>query len=135
LGWEHDPEEERFKLSVIDHTLNCAYTHYAVFFRLDDDAEKSRAVNVLRAGLEKTLSQARHMCGTIEPDPDGGHSFVKKKDSAVQFVVHRLDPRDHHPSLDDIERSHFSGHSLRDINLWSRLFPLLLALINLLKSG
>ncbi|KAJ4387462.1 hypothetical protein N0V93_008054 [Gnomoniopsis smithogilvyi] len=119
FGWENDPEEERFKLSTIDYTLNCAYTHYAVFFRLDD-ADKARAVDILRAGLERTLGQAKHMCGTIEPDPEGGLSFVKKKDSTVAFVVHWLDPLDHYPSLDDIEKAHFSGHNgLRDINLWS----------------
>ncbi|EMD67887.1 hypothetical protein COCSADRAFT_349151 [Bipolaris sorokiniana ND90Pr] len=119
LGWEHDPAEERFKLSTIDHTLNCAYTHYAIFFRLED-ARKTDAVDVLRAGLERTLSQARHMCGTIEPDPEGGLSFVKRRDSTVQFVVHWLDPLGQHPSLDDIEKAHFSGRDgLRDINLWS----------------
>lgn len=123
-GWEHDPEEERFKLSTIDYTLNCAYTHYVLFFRLDD-TKKSYAVDVLREGLEKTLSQARHMCGTIETDPEGGLSFVKRKQSTVQFVVHWLDPLGDYPSLDDIEKAHFSGHNgLRDINLWSELDPL-----------
>ncbi|KAK2003328.1 hypothetical protein LX36DRAFT_625218 [Colletotrichum falcatum] len=118
LGWENDPKEERFKLSVIDSTLNCAYNHYALFFRLQD-SEKSRAVDIMRSGLERTLSQARYLCGTIEKDVDGGYSFVKRKESAVQFVVHWLDPHGNHPSLDEIEKSYFSGHSLQDINLWS----------------
>ncbi|KAK1961024.1 hypothetical protein LY78DRAFT_741169 [Colletotrichum sublineola] len=117
-GWEHDPEEERFKLSIIDPTLNCAYNHYALFFRLED-SEKSRAVDILKAGLERTLSQARYLCGTIEKDVEGGYSFVKRKESTVQFIVHRLDPDGNHPSLDDIEQSYFSGHSLQDVNLWS----------------
>lgn len=121
LGWENDAEEERFKFSTIDYILNCAYTHYAIFFRLDDD-KKSHAVDILKSGLERTLSQARHMCGTIEPDPEGGLSFVKRKESSVQFVVHWLDPLDHHPTLDDIEKAHFSGHNgLRDINIWGGL--------------
>lgn len=96
VGWENDAEEERFKFSTIEYTINCSYTQYAVFFRLDDD-RKTHAVDILRAGLERTLSQASHMCGTIEPDPEGGLSFVKKKPSAVQFVVHRLESSHHHP--------------------------------------
>ncbi|KAK1573695.1 uncharacterized protein LY79DRAFT_583456 [Colletotrichum navitas] len=52
-------------------------------------------------------------------DIEGGYSFVKRKESTVQFVVHQLDPRGNYPSLDDIEQSYFSGHSLQDINLWS----------------
>ncbi|TDZ27509.1 Trichothecene 3-O-acetyltransferase [Colletotrichum sidae] len=118
LGWEQDPEEERFKLSTLDPTPQCAYNHYVLFFRLED-AKKSEAVEVVKTGLQKTLSQARYMCGTIEHDPEGGLSFVKRKDSAVQFVVHRLDPNGEHPSLDTIEKAHFSGHSLQDVNLWS----------------
>ncbi|GJC85391.1 trichothecene 3-O-acetyltransferase tri101 [Colletotrichum liriopes] len=118
LGQENDPEEERFKLSTIDPTPNCAYNHYALFFRLED-SEKSRAVDVLKAGLERTLSQARYLCGTIEKDLEGGYSFVKRRDSTVQFVLHRLDPHGNHPSLDDIEKSYFSGQSLQDVHLWS----------------
>ncbi|KAK1988360.1 transferase [Colletotrichum cereale] len=116
-GWEQDPDEERFKLSTIDPTPNCAYNHYALFFRLED-SDKSRAVDILKAGLERTLSQARYLCGTIEKDVEGSYCFVKRKDSTVQFVVHQLDPLGNHPSLDDIERSHFSGQSLQDVNLW-----------------
>ncbi|KAK2053879.1 acyltransferase [Colletotrichum caudatum] len=117
LGWENDPEEERFKLSIIDPTPNCAYNHYGLFFRLED-SKRSSAVDILKAGLERTLSQARYMCGTIEKDVEGGYSFVKRKESSVQFVVHELDAHANHPSLDDIERSYFAGHSLQDINLW-----------------
>ncbi|KAK1621899.1 transferase [Colletotrichum phormii] len=117
-GWELDPEEERFKLSTLDPTPQSAYNHYVLFFRLDDE-KKNDAVDILKAGLQKTLSQARYMCATIERDPEGGHSFVKKKESAVRFIVHRLNPNGSYPSLDNIEASYFSGNSLRDINLWS----------------
>ncbi|KAI1852881.1 hypothetical protein JX265_012909 [Neoarthrinium moseri] len=118
-GWEHDPDEERFKVSTIDRTPVCGYNHYVVFFRVVN-AEKGRAVDMLRAGLEKTLSQARYMCGTIEKDPGGGHSFVKRKESTVKFVVQQLDSADeNHRSLDDIERSYFSAHCLGDLTMWS----------------
>lgn len=75
-GWEHDAEEERSKLSIIDFTLNCAYSRYAILFRLKD-ANKDEAVDAIRARHERTLSQARHMCGTIEADGGFGLSFVK----------------------------------------------------------
>ncbi|KAF7537487.1 hypothetical protein G7054_g3672 [Neopestalotiopsis clavispora] len=118
-GWEQDPEEERLKVSTIDRTPVTTYNHYVVYFRVDD-ADKDRAVDVLRAGLEKTLSQAKYFCSTIEKDPEGGHSFVKKKDSTVKLVLQRLDlPGDNYPSLDEIEAAYFSARSLGDINTWS----------------
>ncbi|KXH30347.1 hypothetical protein CSAL01_11129 [Colletotrichum salicis] len=117
-GWELDPEEERYKLSTLDPTPQSAYNHYVLPFRLADE-KKDNAVEILKAGLQRTFSQARYMCATIERDPEGGYSFVKKKESAVRFVVHRLNPNNGHPSLDTIEASHFSGNSLQDINLWS----------------
>lgn len=120
-GWESDPEEERFKVSTIDRTPVCAYNHYVVFFRVDDDT-KDKAVTILKKGLEKTLSQARYMCSTIEKDQEGGHSFVKKKDTTVKLVIRKLDsPDEEHPSLDDIQKAHFSAHALGDLDLWSML--------------
>jgi hypothetical protein len=86
LDWENDPEEERFKVSTLDYLTACTYNNFALFFRLDD-GDKSKAVGVLKEGLERTLSQARHLCGTMEKDPEGGHSFVKKKDSIVCLFV------------------------------------------------
>ncbi|KAH9893055.1 hypothetical protein F4778DRAFT_795065 [Xylariomycetidae sp. FL2044] len=118
-GWEADPEEERFKVSTIDRTPVCAYNHYVVFFRVGD-AEKEKAVEILKQGLEKTLSQARYMCGTIERDPEGGHSFVKRRDTAVKLVVRKLDgPEGKYPSVDEIEKAHFAAKALGDLNDWS----------------
>lgn len=121
LGWENDPEEERIKLSTIDPTTTCAYNHYVLYFRVDE-ATKCRAAGVLKLGLERTLSQARYLCGTIEKDPEGGLSFVKKRDTTVRLVLQHLDSPDDvekYPSLDDIERAHFSCRSLGDLRLWS----------------
>ncbi|KAJ5914117.1 Transferase [Penicillium tannophilum] len=119
--WENDPEEERFKVSTLDYLTVCTYNNYALFFRLDD-ADKSRVADLLKAGLEKTLSQVRHICGTIEKDPTGGHSFVKKKNSTVQFVVQWLDCADDsdiYPSFDEIEKANFCTSALGDLNRWS----------------
>ena len=120
-GWEGDPEEERFKVSTLDYLTVCTYNNYALFFRLEDD-EKSRVVEVLIAGLERTLSQARHLCGVIEKDPAGGHSFVKKKDSTVRLFVQWLDSPDvseDYPSLDEIHDGNYRTSLLGDIQRWS----------------
>ncbi|KAL3483930.1 hypothetical protein BJX62DRAFT_248896 [Aspergillus germanicus] len=85
LRWENDPEEERFKVTALDYLSVQTYNNYALFFRLADE-DKHDAAEVLKAGLERTLSQARHLCGIIEKDTAGGHSFCKKRDSTVQFV-------------------------------------------------
>ncbi|TPX11651.1 uncharacterized protein E0L32_007630 [Thyridium curvatum] len=121
FGWENDPEEERFKLSTLDYLTGCTYTNFFLFFRLRDD-EKQHAIEVLRLGLERTLSQTRPLCGIIERDPQGGHSFVKKRDSTVKFVVQWLDgaeDADKYPSIDDLAKGHFRGTQLGDFDTWT----------------
>lgn len=124
-GWASDPAEERFKLSVIDCVPTCTYNHYVLFWRLADDA-KAAAVDVLRRGLARTLSQARHLCGTIEPDPAGGHSFVKRRESAVPLRVRRYDAagQAHRPSMDDMVATHFAQRTLGDLGDWGTAPPL-----------
>ncbi|KXH35282.1 hypothetical protein CNYM01_07973 [Colletotrichum nymphaeae SA-01] len=120
-GWENDPEVERFRVSTLDYLTCQTYNHYAVFFRIDD-AAKPRVVEVLKAGLERTLSQVRQLNGRIEKDPWGDYSFTKRKDSTVRFVVQWLDApedADKYPSFDDIEKANFSAVSLGDLRLWA----------------
>ncbi|KAL1854398.1 hypothetical protein Daus18300_011497 [Diaporthe australafricana] len=120
-GWETDPAEERFKLSTIDPTPNCAYNHYVLFFRFQHE-DRIKAANVLKNGLERTLSQARYLCGTIEKDSSGGHSFVKKKASTVKYVVKCLDSLEvdsTYPSMSDLENEHFACRALGDLGMWS----------------
>ncbi|KAK1702852.1 transferase family-domain-containing protein [Colletotrichum lupini] len=120
-GWENDPEVERFRVSTLDYLTCQTYNHYAVFFRLDD-AAKPRVIEVLKAGLERTLAQVRQLNGRIEKDPWGDYSFTKKKDSTVRFVVQWLDApedADKYPSFDDIEKANFSAVSLGDLRLWA----------------
>ncbi|KAL2138699.1 hypothetical protein VTI28DRAFT_6372 [Corynascus sepedonium] len=121
FGWENDPEEERFKVTTLDYLTACTYNNYALFFRLED-ANKESVAAILKKGLERTLSQARHYVGTIEKDLEGGHSFVKKKDSTVRFVVQWLDsPEDSakYPSIDDIERTNYSTVTFGNLETWS----------------
>lgn len=120
-GWENDPDEERFKVSTLDYLSVCTYNNYALFFRVED-ADKPRVAEILKAGLEKTLSQVRHICGTIEKDPGGGHSFVKRKDSTVKFVVQWLDSSQGniaYPTLDEIAKANFCTSALGDLSRWS----------------
>jgi hypothetical protein len=53
----------------------CIYTHYCLFFKLDD-GDKPKAIDIIKTELERTLRQTRHFYRTIEKDPSGGHSFV-----------------------------------------------------------
>jgi hypothetical protein len=120
IGWENDPEEERFKVSTLDYLTGLTYCNFAIFFPMDE-ADKMQAVEVLKEGLEKTLAQARILCGTIEKDCHGGHSFVKKKDSTVRFIVQWLDePRaeESYPSFDNIAEQNFCSTALGNLNDW-----------------
>ncbi|KAK4042299.1 hypothetical protein C8A01DRAFT_33648 [Parachaetomium inaequale] len=120
LGWEHDPEEERYRLSAIDYIATCTFNNYGLFFRLDD-ADKNKAVEALRHGLARTLSQTRHLCCTIEQDPNGDHSFVRRKADTVELHVQWLDApedADKYPSLEDLQDSHFTTRALGDLDLW-----------------
>jgi hypothetical protein len=40
LGWENDPEEERYRLSTLDYLSTITYTNSAFFFKIED-AEKT----------------------------------------------------------------------------------------------
>lgn len=140
LGWENDPEEERFKLSTLDYLPAMTYMNWALFFKLPDDPDKgsvnsylpmyitpstdtnpsfrgknSKIISILKQGLERALSQARHLAGTIEKDPDNphAHSFVKRRTSTVKFVVQHLDfPGSSFPSFADLEKANFAGTAL-----------------------
>jgi hypothetical protein len=114
LGWENDPEEERLRFSSMDYLAACTYNSYALFFGLLDEA-RPKAVATLREGLERTLAQCRQLVGTIEKnDHDDDHSFIKKRDSTVKFVVKYFEAEDDAPSMADIEKAHFASSSLGD---------------------
>ncbi|KAI2622425.1 acyltransferase [Hypoxylon sp. NC1633] len=114
-GWENDPEQESFRLSTLDYLAASTYNNYALFFKLDEEADRTKIADLLKEGLERTLAQARHLVGTIEKNDDGDHSFVKKKDSTVGFVVQYLDsPEDNFPSFSDLENSQFVSSKLGD---------------------
>ncbi|KAL5118683.1 hypothetical protein ACEQ8H_003360 [Pleosporales sp. CAS-2024a] len=117
-GWETAPEEERFKLATLDFLLTITYTNTALFFKVAD-ADKPKVAEILKAGLERCLSQTWHQVGTIEKDGHG-YAVVKKKSSTFKFVVQYLDgPEDTFPSFADIENAHFNTCSLGDIDVLS----------------
>lgn len=116
FGSATDPEEERFPLATLDYLCAVLYVSYAIFFKIDDDSLKPKISEILKQGLEKTLSQTRHLCGTIERNDDGSHSFVKKRDSTVKYVVQYADgPEDtDFPTFSYLESQHFVTRSLGD---------------------
>lgn len=120
-GWEQD-SEERYKVSTLDYLPGRVYVNYAIFFKIENDSDKPAVADLLIQGLERTLSQIRHLCGTIEKDPDGGHSFVKRRDSTVQFVTKWLDQPEHqgiYPSFSDLENANFVSKALGDVKDYS----------------
>ncbi|EXF86399.1 hypothetical protein CFIO01_00096 [Colletotrichum fioriniae PJ7] len=139
-GWESDPEDEYHRLCTLDYCSGTIYCAYALFFKLDPGADKHRIVEVLKQGLEITLSQCRRLCGTLREDPDGGSGlcFHKRRGDTVEFHVQWLDGSnnshgdDHgegddddddddgeYPSYADFERQHFSTRAFGpDLNLW-----------------
>ncbi|KAK1752772.1 omega-hydroxypalmitate O-feruloyl transferase [Echria macrotheca] len=117
LGWENDPEEERIRFSSLDYLAACTYNSYTIFVRLKDDSnhEKTAVIDTLKTGLERTLAQCRQLVGTIEKNEnDDDHSFVKKRDSAVKFIVKYFDISDDVPSLAELEAAHFASSQLGD---------------------
>ncbi|KAK4251670.1 hypothetical protein C7999DRAFT_27746 [Corynascus novoguineensis] len=72
----------------------CTFINYALYYKLGD-SEKDKTVE----GLGRTLSQTRHLCGSIEQDPDGDHSLVRKKGDSVELHHMRYgdDNPDAHP--------------------------------------
>jgi hypothetical protein len=111
-----------FGISTLDYLSVISYNNYALFFKMDDGV-KSQAVEIMKEGLSRTISQARHLCCTIEKNSTGsGHSYVKKKDSTVRLFVQWLDApedADKYPSIEDIEKANFSAVPLGDLKLWS----------------
>lgn len=114
-GWENDPEEERLRFSSLDYLAASTYNSYALFFKLADD-EKVRSAEVLREGLAMTLAQCRQLVGTIEKnEDDDDHSFVKRRDTTVKFVVKYFGAEYNIPSMSDIEEAHFASSCLGDV--------------------
>ncbi|KAK1621930.1 hypothetical protein BDP81DRAFT_476709 [Colletotrichum phormii] len=133
-GWESDPEDEYHRLCTLDYCSGTIYCAYALFFKLDQDGDKHKIVDVLKQGLEITLSQCRRLCGTLKENPDGSGDgdlcFHKKRGDTVEFHVQWLDGTntntnntddddEKHPSYADFERQHFSNRAFGpDLNLW-----------------
>ena len=50
LGWENDPDEERFKLSTLDYLSPRSYNNYALFFNTEDTEKRLVPVILLARG-------------------------------------------------------------------------------------
>lgn len=52
-------------------------------------------------------------------DLEGGHSFVKRKGSTVQYVVQYLDGPEDQGKLPELEKAHFVSKVLGDLDTYS----------------
>lgn len=50
LGWETDPEEERFKLSTLDYLTTTTWTSMALFFKVEDSERRFASSLALMPG-------------------------------------------------------------------------------------
>lgn len=79
---------QRFRLSTND-LLNPSpvYVPVSLFFSVPDQ-HKHSTIQLLIAGLRKTLAQCRFLVGTIEMDRRGEYCIVSRRESAVDFIQH-----------------------------------------------
>jgi len=59
LGWENDPEEERFKLSTLDYLSAMTYNNYALFFKIEDSEKAFVPPRLLIQTKPLTLTTAK----------------------------------------------------------------------------
>ncbi|KAI6348248.1 hypothetical protein MCOR25_010829 [Pyricularia grisea] len=115
FGGENDQDEERIHATIFDYTVPMSYNAWAIYFKLDDQTSRPKVVEVLKTGLERTISQCRQLVGRFETNlDDDGYSFVKRKDDTVDFIVEYWDDANV-PSLDEIQKAHFASSILGDV--------------------
>ncbi|KAL0930387.1 acyl transferase [Colletotrichum truncatum] len=123
-GWATDPEDEYFPLSTLDYSVAQVWCNYALFFKLPsaDLESQFRITNILRSGLERTISQVRQLSGTLTTHPSGsGLCWHKKRSGTVAFHAQWLDPVNANHKLltfDDLESRHFLGSAMGDPEMW-----------------
>ncbi|KXX76485.1 Trichothecene 3-O-acetyltransferase [Madurella mycetomatis] len=110
--------QEQTRLSPLDFVITQHYNNYALIFELDKHTDTSAIVETFRSALEATLSQCRHVAGTIEKNRYGDFSIFSRPDSSVPLVIQCRDaPGDEFPSYSDIQRAHFVSGALGDPSL------------------
>lgn len=115
LGHEDHPVEEWFRLSTVDLLCPNLYNNWALMFSLDDSVDKTAVAELVRHGLEATLSQCRCLIGTFERDNQGNLSILKRRDSSVKLVVQWLDKEQGQSlSYSSLESAHFVASSFGD---------------------
>ncbi|KAI5922433.1 hypothetical protein F4810DRAFT_721028 [Camillea tinctor] len=77
VGWELDPLDEYFELTAMDYCTAQALCNYVLFFKLTDE-EKAKIIPTIKRGLEKTLSQCRHLSSYIDKHLMMGSAFTKR---------------------------------------------------------
>ncbi|KAH9897556.1 transferase family-domain-containing protein [Xylariomycetidae sp. FL2044] len=113
-GWQNAPEEEKFILSDMDHTMPKIYCQIAEIFELPKDADKHAIVSNLSKGLEFTIGQFPILAGALHMDATNGRLWVtKKKDASVGLFVKHMDGEDSDfPSFEYLDQHDFPVHLL-----------------------
>ncbi|KAF2723079.1 hypothetical protein K431DRAFT_302015 [Polychaeton citri CBS 116435] len=116
-GYPNLPEEI-CRLSTNDYLPDpIVFVPICLYFEVCD-AKRKATVELLRAGLEETLGQCRHLAGTIEKTENSDYYILSKKESTVTFNINWLTDRAHgpqFPSFEDLKASDFTTSKLGDI--------------------
>lgn len=117
------PESESVPLSTNDYATAPNFLQFGLYFSVPDDGDRANVVNSLKISLEETLSQCRHLTGTIQSNGNRDYSIVTRKEDTVKFVIHWLDTSEdggsHFPSYVHLEKNDFTSATIDDLTeLW-----------------
>lgn len=103
--------QQSFKLSTNDLlNRNPVYVPVCLFFGSSDES-KHNTIQLLVAGLQKTLRQCRFLAGTIERDESGDYCILSRQEDTVVFIHNRLEHNEPgqvaFASYDSLEANHF----------------------------
>ncbi|GAD98959.1 hypothetical protein NECHADRAFT_46286 [Paecilomyces variotii No. 5] len=117
------PESESIPLSTNDYATAPNFLQFGLYFSIPDDGDRANVMNSLKASLEETLNQCRHLTGTIQSNENGDYSIVIRNEDTVKFVIHWLDRSEdgsaNFPSYADLEKSDFASATIGDVTaLW-----------------
>lgn len=110
--------EETFKFTSNDYLPSPAIWVPVVLHFAVPNGEQKAVAEQLRAGLESTLAQCRHLTGTIEDAGNGDYCMVARKDSSVQFIEHVFDSSEV-SSHEELAACNFATSKLGNLSRWS----------------
>lgn len=126
LGHEDGQETENFLMSDFDHLAPPFYTMLSLCYKLEE-AQNHETVTQsyetvaqnLKDGLQITVGQYRIVSATVQTDPTGQLSAVRKRDGGVNFTINFMDEADDFPDFETLNQADFTFEKM-DVN---KLFP------------